>query len=221
MRSNVYATLHGDSGIRSMGGRKNCDDISAFVNTDNASKSDCGITVHAEVSGEKRYGGKPRKTCQCCGYKWQGGWDEKTQKWIDHPDELLKNCPRCGTKRQGIDTRKSHFTITLPDQTDENCQIEITTRNHELKRILTIGAAMVTVQGVMQQHEGLEKKNPELVKSGKLRIKQAIQLLEEHEAETEKSVPNVILPGGVTLAHALSCVALVDKITTGNSHSDS
>lgn len=222
MRSNVYGRISSDYPTQSVGGRRNSDQVSAWVNTDNASKSDCGVTVTGEVLGERQLNGKPRKTCHCCGYKWgEGRWDEEKGHWESHPDEYLKTCPKCGARRQGIDTRKSHFKIRLPDQTDENCEIVITTPHDEATRILQFGAALVTVRGVMQQVEGHEKKDLELVKRGKVRIKQALALLEEREAEGNKELPNVILPGGITLSHALACVALVEKIVKGEANSES
>ena len=83
MRSNVYGQLRGESGYRTLGGRQNNDGITAWLNTDNASKSDCGITVTAEVNGEKQLNGKPRKTCHNCGRKWgEGHYDEENLVWL-------------------------------------------------------------------------------------------------------------------------------------------
>jgi len=222
MRTDVYGQISGDHNTQSVGGRRNNTSVDAWINTDNATKSDCGIRVSGRVYGERSLNGRMRKTCHGCGYKWgEGHWDEGNHEWVPHEDDDRRECPQCGATRQGIDTRKSQFIVRLPDQTDDNCHIEITTPHHEATKILQFGAALVTVQGVMQQAEGIEKKEPELVQRGKVRIKQAMQLLEEHEAEGDKALPNVTLPGGVTLAHALACVALVERIVKGEAHSDS
>ena len=220
-RTNVYITAGSDNRVTSVGGRRQTDGGWARVNTDNGSKSDCAVSVKADVIGERAAGGKPRATCHQCNRKWikghmlhpDKGWSPDN-KWIDEEDNL-KVCPQCGAQRQGIDTRKSIFRVTLPEQSDENCEVRITTPGEQASEIVRIGAMLVSVQGIMQQAEGVAQNKPELVKSGKVRIKQAMEFLAETEGEANKTLPNVILPGGVTLAHALACVRLVNEIVEG------
>lgn len=218
-RSDVYIQVGNCHTVQSIGGRRTSDSGWAWLNTDNASKSDCGLRVSVDVSGERQRNGRPlRKTCDC-GHKWRDGyWDDQHNKWIDGEDEGRRECPQCGVVRQGIDTRKSHFTVKLPDQTDGNCEVVITTPHYEAERILQFGAMLCTLQGAAMQAEGVATDQPELVKSGRVRIKQAQKILAEHEAAADKALPNVILPGGVTLAHALACVKLVDQIVQGKAH---
>jgi len=223
---NVYITAGNDNRQVSVGGRQNTNGGWCRVNTDNGTKSDCAVSVSADVVGEKATGGKPRATCHQCGRKWvKGHWEHpdaewsKQGKWVEE-EEYVKTCPQCGARRQGIDTRKSCFRVTLPEQCDENCEVRITTPSERAADIVRFGAALATIQGIMQEDEGARNGSPALVKSGKVRIKQAVELLEQAEAEANKNLPSVILPGGVTLAHALACVRLVNEITGGKEVSE-
>ena len=169
------------------------------MNTDNASRHDCGLRARVEVVGMR--GGYLRKTC-ICGHKFRS--DEET------------SCPECHRDRQGVDTRKSCFEVELPDQQDENCEVCIVEKGHRLAQLARMGAMLCVVKGVTDQVKGAEKGKRELIQQGKMTIAKAKQIMTELEAEIGTKVPNVTLPGGVTLKHALACVEVCRRLGEGN-----
>jgi hypothetical protein len=173
--------------------RGNAHRVWARLNTDNASRSDCDLQVSAEVNGERQAGGKPRKTCQHCRRRWESG---------------ETRCPNCSAVRQGIDTRKTAFLIGLPGQADEYCEVEIVVGNPALRRLATVGAFLCAVKGATEVAQGDQER-------GKATIRTAAKILGELEEETQQNMPRVILPGGVTLAHALACVKIVQDLIGG------
>lgn len=198
-RSDVYIQAGNDNTQTAIGGRKTSRRGWAWLNTDNGSHNDCGIRVRASVSGDR--GGKVRATCDC-GYKYTDNYD-------------TRKCPECGRQRGGIDTRKSHFQVELPAQTDADCEVEIVAHGHDMAQLARVGVGLCVLKGVMEQAQGKAKGKPALVKQGKMTIKAAMGILGELEEEANKTLPTVMLPGGVTLAHALACVEVCRRLATG------
>ena len=199
-RVDAYGEIGNDLGARqSVGGaRGNAHRVWARLNTDNAGQSDCCLHVSAEVDGERHTGGQIRKTCRGCGRRWADDWGGE------------KVCPDCGIERQGIDTRKSCFQIGLPDQDNGHCEVEITTGNPAMRDLVAIGAMLCGLKGAQEIAHG----EPE---RGKATVETAAQLLAEMEAEAQENMPRVTLPGGITLAHALACVQIVQDLIGGPS----
>ena len=196
-RVDAYGELGNDLGQRrSVGGmRGNARGVWARLNTDNAGESDCALNVSASVAGERHWGGKPRKTCRQCRRNWKSG---------------ETRCPNCNAVRQGIDTRKTYFEIGLPNQASGHCEVEIVVGNPALRRLATIGAFLCAVKGATEVAQGGQKR-------GKATIRTAAKILRELEAETQRNMPRVTLPGGATLAHALACVKIVQDLIGGPS----
>ncbi len=197
-RVDAYGEIGNDLGARqSVGGaRGNARRVWARLNTDNTSRSDCALTVSAEVLGQRHNNGRPqRKTCRDCGHRWERG--ETT-------------CPACGTIRQGIDTRKTVFEVGLPDQAGDHCEVQIVVGNPALGRLATLGAFLCAVKGAAEVAGGQQAR-------GKATIRTAARILGELEEEARQNMPRVTLPGGVTLAHALACVQIVQDLIGGPS----
>ena len=220
-RANVFVTAGNDNRSVAIGGRQGSSGGWAKLNTDNGSKSNCAVSVSVDVDGERHHNGKSRKTCHSCGHKWIGGhYDTPDRRWtadanwVSEEDDLTR-CPKCNAFRQGVDTRKSRFQVTLPEQTDDCCEVCITTPSERAANIVRVGAMLVGIKTAMQCAEGMVQDKPELIKHGLVQLDAARRLLAETEADANKNIPNVILPGGVTLAHALACVRLVAEITAG------
>jgi hypothetical protein len=134
----VDAFLYAESDKRtlSLGGRSSNRSIDARINTDNATKSDCQVRVYASVKGDKELYGKPRKTCHCCGHRWEQGVVRTVFNTESHKQEFRldvedaktiqfgDSCPNCRNLRQGQDQRVSTFYISTP-KTDEACRVFI------------------------------------------------------------------------------------------------
>lgn len=198
-RVNVFVRAGNKNRDVSVGGRGGASDSGyAVLNTDNATQHDCALSVRAEVLGQR--GGTVRKTCDC-GYKFTS---DKTPR-----------CPECHAPRQGMDTRASHFEVELPDQQDENCTVEIVEHGHRLACLARLGAALCVLKGASEAAVGQEVGDADKVKSGTLTIKKAVEIVDELDAEIGKNLPKVMLPGGVTLAHALACVEVCRRMAEG------
>ena len=225
-RVNVFIEAGNENRTESIGGRRgNPRSGWARLNTDNAGKSDCSMTLRVEVVGERQRGGSdPRKTCPC-GYKWvEGryvqpdgtvGWTASTDCTWEPGDSDLDKCPKCGTLRQGMDTRKSCFEVELPEQNDEHCEVRLVPHGHKMAQLARMGVALCVIKGMTEQVQGQTKGSKSLVKQGKKTIKFALGILEEMETEVGKTVPNVMLPGDVTLKHALACVEMCRRLAEG------
>ncbi len=170
-RVNAFLRAGNDNGRAvSVGGRGRSDSVWADLNTDNASNSDCGMRVAAEVCGP--------------GLRYQ--------------ERRLKSVG---------DGRRTVFTVELPEQCDEFCRVDIQLAGEPLRELARIGAALCGVKGALQVAHG-EKAE------GIRTIKQARELLAQVET-TPTAIPNVNLPGGVTLKHALACVKIVQDLIAG------
>ena len=82
--------------------------------------------------------------------------------------------------------------------------------NPALRRLATVGAFLCAVKGATEVAEGDQKR-------GKATIRTAAKILGELEEEARQNMPRVTLPGGVTLAHALACVQIVQDLIGGPS----
>jgi hypothetical protein len=224
---NVFIKAGNDNRDVSIGGRGRSDSGYARLNTDNGGDSDVAVVVRAEVTGERHRDGRPRQTCHECGYKWAEGHYVNTHRgveteghqsvgenvWVDG-DDKLRACPKCQAPRQGVDTRKSHFTVELPDQTDPQfCEVHIRPHNAALADLARMGAALCSLKGTLEIVEGVETGNEDLIGHGE----QAINFARETFASMDERLKgaeygNVYLPGGVSLAKALTCVEIVKRI---------
>ena len=195
MRVDAYGEIGNNIGqSRSVGGaRGNANRVWARINTDNGGGSDCTLRVSAEVTGDRSAGGKIRKTCWSCRRKWES-WAE----WV---------CPECGADRQGRDTRTTHFEVGLPED-NPSCTVVISVGNPALRQVAEMGAFLCGIKGAIDCVNG----EPE---RGKATIKTAAKILGELETHARENLPNVVLPGGVSMAHALACVEIVQDLIGG------
>jgi len=192
-RVNVFLTAGNEHRSLRIGGKGKNDSAYARLNTDNGQASDVSIYVQADVLGERQYNGKPkRKSCRICGERYT--------------DESVTICPNCETLRQGTDTRRSVFSVELPPAAS-GATVHINPHNHKMRQLANIGAMLCTIQGVQLT----ASPDPNDQQRGKKLLNEDIP---DILAELEKSatLPDVVLPGGVSLAHALACVQIVDKL---------
>lgn len=198
MRVDAYGEIGNDLGQhRTVAGQRGgASRVWARLNTDNAGRSDCALNVSAEVTGERSLDGRVRKTCRGCGRRWDNDWAAAGE-----------TCPDCGTLRQGQDTRETTFTVGLPRATT-HCEVVLEVGNPALNRLVGIGAMLCAVKGAQEVVNGEPAR-------GKATIENAAKLVAEMEEENRRNLPPVTLPGGVSLAHALACVAIVQDIIGG------
>lgn len=189
-RVDVYITAGSEHRDVAIGGRQANTRGWAKINTDNATHRDCSVKIKGGVVGERQLNGRPRKTCDC-GYVWH------------EEDANLRECPTCAKERQGIDTRESFFRIELPKQDDEFCSVELVENGHDLRQLAFIGAGLAAMKGLNDVANGD-------VKQGIDTLAAAEQIVSDIERQIQ--VPNVTLPGGYTLKHALACIEFVKRI---------
>lgn len=152
-RVNAFLRAGNDNGRAvSVGGRGASDGVWADLNTDNATHSDCGMRVTADVCGPG----------------------------VRSKERRLKSVG---------DGRRSVFHVTLPRQADEYCEVHIHLEGDHLREVARLADSIRTME-------------------------QARELLWLVKAETT-AIPNVNLPGGVTLKHALACVKIVQDLIAG------
>ncbi len=199
-RCHVYGSVSNDVGQRqTVGGRRGSPRrVSAWLNTDNGQGNDCGLNVSAEVTGQKYLDGKPRKTCSGCRHKFESPYPKQGER-----------CPKCNLERQGQDTRRSHFTVELPESqwNEEACSVEIVAHGERMRNVLEIGSLLLGVKAA-----------DDLANGNTAHAKKCIDFSKEtaeYLAESRKDVPNVTLPGGVSLRYALACVELVEALGEG------
>ena len=109
-------------------------------------------------------------------------------------------------RKKGGDQRQTIFTVTLPKR-NEFCYVHLQCDGDSLRELARIGAALCGVKGALQVAHGEQAE-------GIRTIKQARELLAQVES-TPTEIPNVILPGGATLKHALACVKIVQDLIAG------
>ena len=119
-------------------------------------------------------------------------------------------CASKERRKKDGDQRCSNFTVELPDQTDGNCEVTIVPHGQKLRELVWIGAALCGVKASIDDAHG---KHDDAIKT----VKAAAKILADCEAEAERSLPRVILPGGVTMAHALACVEVCRRLATHKS----
>jgi hypothetical protein len=102
------------------------------------------------------------------------------------------------------DQRQAHFQIILP-KPSEGVTVEICTEDPTMANLVRFGAALCQMKAVDQAAKGDTK-------AAEITLNTIAGNLKEMEEKTT-TVPNVMLPGGVTLKHALACVQLVSKLT--------
>ena len=111
-----------------------------------------------------------------------------------------------GAKTRRTNDRESYFTVELPEPSPY-VHVTIGAAGHSLASLAAFGAMLVGVQGVNQMAAGE-------VEKGRYTLKKAREIIKELEVKVN-DLPDVTLPGGVTLKHALACVAFVRRITEG------
>jgi len=109
-------------------------------------------------------------------------------------------------RKPGSDTRTAHFTVELPEPGD-NVRVHIREAHAGMADLARIGAMLCGLKGAQQIAEGEEER-------GVATIEAAAEIVAQLE-EGLKNLPEVVLPGGVTLKHALACVEFVRRIQAG------
>jgi hypothetical protein len=104
------------------------------------------------------------------------------------------------------DQRRSIFVVKLPAASD-HCVTHIQCEGDSINELARIGAALIGLKGVTEAAKG---DVPAAITS----IRQARKFLAELDA-VKTEIPEVILPGGVTLKHALACVRIVKGLLAG------
>jgi hypothetical protein len=104
------------------------------------------------------------------------------------------------------DGRRSRFVVTLPEPSDY-CAVHLQCHGDNIRELARIGAALATIKGAGDIANGEPAQ-------GVKTIREARKLLAELD-KTETHIPNVILPGGATLKHALACVKIVQGLLEG------
>jgi hypothetical protein len=100
--------------------------------------------------------------------------------------------------------------VGLPDQADAHCEVQIVVGNPALRRLATVGAFLCAVKGATEVAQGNQRR-------GRATIRTAARILGELEEEARQSMQQVTLPGGVSLAHAVACVQIVQDLIGGPS----
>lgn len=113
-----------------------------------------------------------------------------------------------GQKDRKNDERKASFSVVLP-KADPSVRVSIELEGGGLRALAEFGAALVglkTAEDYAAGRIGIDK-----VRANLSLIGEVVEGLEKERAD----IPDVTLPGGVTLAHALACVAVVEKLREG------
>jgi hypothetical protein len=106
-------------------------------------------------------------------------------------------------RRKDGDQRKAHFTVELPEPS-EAVSVEITTHGAGLRRLAFLGAMLCAAKGVQEMVNGDAEHGAKCIDFAK----ETVEQLEEKLSD----LPEVTLPGGVTLKHALACVEYVKRL---------
>lgn len=141
----------------------------------------------------------------------RGGQSNKVSAWLNSDNaggessltasvEVVGNTDYKTRRKEG-DDRKSIFTVELPEPS-EHIEVHLVEHHHGLKQLAGIGAALCVVKGLSE--------------GNKPALKFGVETLLQLEAEIGKEVPHIILPGGVSLSHALACVQVVKNMQESN-----
>jgi hypothetical protein len=107
-------------------------------------------------------------------------------------------------KKHG-DDRKTIFTVELPDgKFGDACAVHIVPNNYAIDMLEQFGLGLVRLKGMEEVLRGDEDK-------GKLTMAKAVQLADDMQKKAT-NLPNVMLPGDISLAEALAAVAVVRKM---------
>lgn len=104
------------------------------------------------------------------------------------------------------DHRTSHFYIELPEPS-EACHVRIDTAGGKMRELAFMGALLCTVKA------GQHLANGERDRAEKI-LEVTAEIVEDLEAQMT-NIPNVSLPGGVSLKRALACVRIVEDFLSG------
>jgi hypothetical protein len=114
-------------------------------------------------------------------------------------------------RRVDGDQRTATFTIELPEP-GEHVKVRIREKGAGLRDLAFIGAMLCGLKGAQQIAEGDAD-------AGLATIEKAGEIVAGLEDDMA-NLPDVELPGGVSLKHALACVEYVRRITAGEANSD-
>jgi hypothetical protein len=114
-------------------------------------------------------------------------------------------------RRNNGDQRTAHFDVELPAPGD-HVKVRIRENGARMADLARMTAELWNLKGAQQVASG----QPE---QGKATIEAAAQIVAELEVDLA-NLPDVELPGGITLKHALACVEFVRRLNEGQGHSD-
>lgn len=113
-------------------------------------------------------------------------------------------------RRKSIgDDRHTTFTIELPEP-NPHCTVELVTAGAQMRQLVYAGAALLAVDAAQRAASGD-------VDGAVKRIRFSRETLADMEARERDNYPNVLLPGGVSLARALAAVRMIDAMANGHS----
>jgi len=122
----------------------------------------------------------------------------------------------CGTVRSqdrrkpGTDSRTAHFEIELPEP-GQHVKVRLREQGARMADLARIGAMLCGLKGAQQIAQGDEE-------AGVATIEKAAEIVAELETNLA-NLPDVELPGGVSLKHALACVEFVRRLNQGQAES--
>ncbi len=109
-------------------------------------------------------------------------------------------------RKLGSDTRTVTFTVELPEP-GEHVKVRIREANARMGDLVKIGGMLCALKGAQQIEAGE-------VEQGQATIEKAAEIVAEMESNLP-DLPEVELPGGITLKHALACCEFVKRLTAG------
>lgn len=114
--------------------------------------------------------------------------------------------PGLGSKerrRKDGDKRSVTFTVELPEPS-EHVNVVIVPKGEAMRKLAMFGALLCGIKAVDEMTKGEFEKGADIL----AKTKEIVAGLEEGM----KDLPNVTLPGGISLKHALACVELVRRL---------
>jgi len=109
-------------------------------------------------------------------------------------------------KKSVGDHRTSHFYIELPEPS-EACEVRIETAGGKMRELAYMGLLLCGVKAAQHAVNG------EVAVAEKI-LEVTREIVDDLENRMN-DVPNVLLPGGVTLRRALACVQIVERLVNG------
>lgn len=113
---------------------------------------------------------------------------------LRYQDRRLKSGPG--------DQREAHFDIELPKP--GHCKVRLMRHGGRLAGLLRTGALLCAFKGIVEEQE-----NPERAEKCMEFSRETLEMLEA-QAKDVSVLPDVELPGGVSLVYALACVTMCE-----------